>query len=113
MRLPTIMTSLSVRLLVLTIIFVMVAEVMIFVPSIARFRLSNLEERIAAAHLATLALEAAPDHMVSPELEQQLLRQAEAIAVVLKRAEALMLVLGDAMTPRVDGVYDLGMTSPV
>ena len=111
MRRPAIMTSLSLRLLVLTIVFVMIAEVMILVPSIAQFRLSYLEERIAASHLATLALEAAPDHMVSPELEARLLRQAKAIAVVLKRADARMLVLG--MPPRVDSVYDLGAVSPV
>jgi len=34
------MRSLSARLLVLTIFFVMLAEVMIFVPSVARFRKS-------------------------------------------------------------------------
>jgi hypothetical protein len=57
------MTSLSARLLVLTIFFVMLAEVFIYVPSIANFRLAYHEARIAASHIATLALEAAPDYM--------------------------------------------------
>ena len=105
----TLMTSLSARLLVLTIFFVMVAEVFIYVPSIARFRLFYLEERIAASHIATLALEAAPDYMISDELEARLLAQAEVLAVVLKRDESRRLVLGDAMPPEVAGVFDLSI----
>ena len=103
------MTSLSARLLVLTIFFVMLAEVFIYVPSIANFRLAYLEERIAASHIATLALEAASDYMISEELETRLLAQAEVLAVVLKRAESRRLVLGSAMPPEVDDVFDLSI----
>lgn len=39
-RLPPLARSLSARLLVLTIFFVMLAEIFIFAPSIARFRLT-------------------------------------------------------------------------
>ena len=52
--------SLSARLLVLTIFFVMVSEVMIFVPSIARFRMTYFENRLAAGHIATAALKLMP-----------------------------------------------------
>ena len=103
------MTSLSARLLVLTIFFVMLAEVFIYVPSIARFRLTYLQERIAASHIATLALEGAPDYMISDELEARLLAQAEVRAVVLKREESRRLVLGETMPPEVDGVFDLSL----
>ena len=48
--------SLSGRFLVLTIVFVMLAEVFIFVPSIARFREDYLLERLERAQLASLAL---------------------------------------------------------
>ena len=41
--------GLSAQLLVLTIAFVMLAEVLIYVPSVARERLVYLEDRIAAA----------------------------------------------------------------
>lgn len=44
--LPKLARSLSSRLLLLTIVFVMVAEVLIYVPSIARYRLTYLQERI-------------------------------------------------------------------
>ncbi len=48
--------SLSGRFLFLTIIFVMLAEVLIFVPSVARFRLNYLQERVELAQLASLSL---------------------------------------------------------
>ena len=44
---PALHRSLSARLLVLTFAFVLLAEVLIYVPSIARFRRVYLEERIA------------------------------------------------------------------
>ena len=60
--------GLSVRLLILTVLFVMLSEVLIFLPSVARYRLDYLESRLDAAHLATFALEATPDNMVSQQL---------------------------------------------
>ncbi len=53
---PPVLRSLSARLLVLTIFFVMLGEVMIFAPSVGRFRITYLEGKIAAGHLAVLAL---------------------------------------------------------
>ncbi len=54
------MHSMSARLLVLTIVFVMIAEVLIFVPSVARFRVDWLNEKLSAGHLAILTLDVAP-----------------------------------------------------
>ena len=42
--------GLSGKLLVLTILFVLIAEVLIYVPSIATFRVNWLSDRLAAAH---------------------------------------------------------------
>ncbi len=53
--------GLSSRLLLLTILFVMIAEVLIFVPSVANFRNAWLNDRLAAARTAALVLEAAPE----------------------------------------------------
>ena len=53
--------TLSGRFLLLTIIFVMLAEVMIFVPSVARFREDYLRERLERSQIASLTLLAAPD----------------------------------------------------
>ena len=46
-RMPSLLRSLSARLLVLTVLFVMLSEVLIFAPSAGRFRLTYLEERSA------------------------------------------------------------------
>ena len=42
-------------------LFVMIAEVLIYVPSIANFRLNWLNDRLSAAYTAALVLEAAPE----------------------------------------------------
>jgi signal transduction histidine kinase len=106
---PALHRSLSARLLVLTMAFVLLGEVLIYVPSIARFRRVYLEERIAAAHLATLSLEASPDARVSETLEQELLSQAGVLSVTL-REPAAELMLG--RLPPVRKVYDLRSAGP-
>ncbi len=73
--------GLRLRLLALTVIFVMLAEVLIFVPSVANFRLGWLNNRLAEAHLAALSLEAAPDDMVTAELETKLLAHVGAVFI--------------------------------
>ncbi|HXY99798.1 MAG TPA: HAMP domain-containing sensor histidine kinase [Stellaceae bacterium] len=106
-ELPPFLRGLSARLLMLTVIFVMVSEVLIFVPSVARFRLNYLQEKIADAHLAILALEATPDNMVSEPLARELLGHVGAYGIVLHKPSAtLMLDAGGA--PRIDATFDLG-----
>lgn len=103
--------GLSGRLLVLTVFFVMVAEAMILAPSVARYRKTYLEEHIARGHLASLALEATADHMVSGELEEKLLDHAGAYSVALKEGERKLLVLRRPMPPGIDASFNLdGMT---
>ena len=48
--------GLSTKLLVLTILFVLIAEVLIFLPSVANFRLRWLEERLATAAAVSVVL---------------------------------------------------------
>jgi signal transduction histidine kinase len=103
----SLVTGLSARLLLLTVLFVMLAEVLIFVPSIARFRRDDLEDRLAKAHLAILALEATPDNMVSKALETTLLKHAGAYAIVLAEPDRKMLMLGEAAPPPVEAAVDL------
>ena len=104
LRLPALYRSLSARLLVLTMAFVLLGEVLIYVPSIARFRRAYLDERIAAAHLATLSLEAAGATGVDRVLENELLSQAGVLSVTL-REPAAELMLGKL--PPVQQVFDL------
>ena len=109
---PKVHRSLSARLLVLTIGFVMLAEILIFMPSASRFRLNYLEERIDAAHLAGLALVAAPDAMVSPELEAELLRLVGAESVVLRRAGQHSLMLSSQRNIDIAANVDLRNSMP-
>jgi len=111
--LPPLVTGLSARLLLLTIFFVMLSEVLIYVPSIARFRLVYLEERLDAARIATLALSAAPEHMVSESLERELLQSARARAVVLRRENVRALFLSEPMPVKVDASFDLRDAAPI
>ena len=49
------LNSLSGRFLMLTIVFVMLAEVLIFVPSVARYREDYLLARLERAQIASLS----------------------------------------------------------
>jgi signal transduction histidine kinase len=103
--------GLSGRLLALTIAFVMIAEVFVYAPSIARFRENYLNERVAAAHLATLALEATPDRMVSEALAGELLDHVKAHAIAIQRPGDVRRLLTRASVPMVDDTYDLRESS--
>lgn len=105
--------SLSGQLLVLTILFVMLAEVLIYVPSLSNFRDTWIKQRLARAQIATLALEATPNNMLSEGLRDELLENAEAFAVVLHRDAARRLILRDDMPPAIDASYDLRGAGPV
>jgi signal transduction histidine kinase len=90
--LPPLRRSLSARLLLLTIFFVMLAEVLIYAPSVANFRITWLNDRLASADLAILALEAAPDEKLSVDLKSELLGRVDAHAVVLTRPDRRLLL---------------------
>jgi signal transduction histidine kinase len=107
LSLPSPAKGLSARLLVLTIFFVMLAEVLIFVPSMARYRLTYLEEKLASAHLAVLTLDATPDQMVSEELEGELLGYVGAHSIALRRpGEGKLMLMRQSPGP-VDASFDL------
>ncbi len=100
------MHSLSARLLVLTVFFVMLSEVLIFVPSVSRFRIEWLGGRMSAAHLAMLVVDAAPDRAVGEMLTSELLTQVGAHVVVIHRAD-MRLVLSGGAPPPVDETFYL------
>lgn len=104
------LNSLSGRFLILTTVFVMLAEVLIFVPSIARFREDYLLARLERAQIASLALLA--DDMLSDELEAELLRNAEVFNVVLRRDDMRQLMLSSPIPQPVAATYDLRKQRP-
>ena len=99
------LNSLSGRFLILTVIFVMIAEVFIFVPSVARYRENYLLQRLERAQIASLALLA--DEMIDPELERELLENAGVLNVVLRRDEVRQLVLSSPIPQPIEATFDL------
>lgn len=104
--------SLSGRLLILTTIFVMMAEILIFVPSIARFREEYLQNKLERAQIASLVLLA--DDMPDRALERELLENAGVFNVVLRRDDVRRLMLSAPMARPIDATYDLRQgTAPI
>jgi signal transduction histidine kinase len=98
--------TLSGRFLLLTVAFVMLAEVLIFVPSVANFRVDYLEMRLQKAQIASLATEAT-EEMISDELMQELLSNAGVFNVVLRRDQIRQLVLSSEIPEPIATTYDL------
>jgi signal transduction histidine kinase len=101
--------GMSGKLLLLTILFVMLAEVLIYVPSIATFRQNWLRDRLAAAHTAALVREAIPENngKVPEGLAKQILAGVGAKAVVLKIGQTRRLLAMSETLPPVAHDYDL------
>ena len=106
-RMTRYVAGLSTKLLLLTILFVMVAEVLVFVPSVSNFRRQWLMERLQAAQIASLAAEAAPGGQLPAALRNELLESARVKAISVKQEDKRMLIVEMDMPEQVDGSYDL------
>ncbi len=102
--------GLTAKILILSVAFVLLGEILIYVPSIARFRLVYFQERLAAAHLATLALDEESAANVDMPLEDALLQHSGALAITLYRPDA-NLMLG--REEDVQAMYDLATSTPI
>jgi signal transduction histidine kinase len=106
-RLTRLRHGLSARLLVLTIFFVLVAEVLIFVPSIARYRVTYFEEHLFNAHLVIEALRTSQAQSVAMPEEEHLLTEVGAYAVAAKRPGKGKLMLMREPPRSVDATFDM------
>ncbi|EDP67034.1 periplasmic sensor signal transduction histidine kinase [alpha proteobacterium BAL199] len=105
--------SLSFRLLLLTVFFVMLAEVLIYTPSVARFRQVYLTEKLDSAHLAAMAVNVAPDRMVSEEITYELLDHVNAWSIEVVRDGVSMEMLKRPLHPEPQVRYNLDTASVV
>jgi signal transduction histidine kinase len=103
----SLLRGLSGKVLMLTIIFVMLGEVLIFLPSIANFRIQWMKTRVAQAEIAALAAEAAPNQIVDAELRSTILKGAGVNAVSLTRGDKRQLMLRNNDESVVDETFDL------
>lgn len=91
----------------------MLAEVLIFVPSVANFRKNWLMERLSNAQIAVLATEAAPSNIVPNRLRDQLLTKAQVHSIAIRRNDARLLVLQSPVPGMVEAHYDLSQETAV
>ncbi|MGE3739345.1 MAG: ATP-binding protein [Geminicoccaceae bacterium] len=103
MRRTLVGRSLSAKILLLTMACLFLGEVLIFVPSIAQFRVGYLEERIAAAHLASLGI--GPDGAPEMDRADMLLSHAGVLAFTIHGAQGRTVQLGE--TAPVAATFDL------
>jgi signal transduction histidine kinase len=86
---------------------VMIAEVLIYVPSVANFRVVWLKDRLATAYTAALVLDAAPNGVVSDALAKRILDSIGARAVAMKMGNSRRMLAVDDMPPAVAATYDM------
>ena len=98
---------LSTKLLLLTVSFVLIAELLIFPPSVANFRQQWLEQRLATAAAVSVVLLQADPEKIPQNVQDDVLRATgvKAIAVRERGVSRLMVVSG--MPPKVDQHVDL------
>jgi signal transduction histidine kinase len=105
--LPQRRLGLSGKLLLLTIPLVMIAEILIYVPAIANFRMNRLNDRLAAANTAALVLDAAPSGMVPDSLARQILTSIGARAVAIKMGQQRRLLASADLPSSIDHDVDV------
>jgi signal transduction histidine kinase len=99
--------GLSGKLLILTVLFVMIAEVLIYVPSVANYRLNWLSDRLSDAYTAALVFETAPSGMVPESTARQILESIGARAVALKMGQQRRLLAVSDMPQAVNQDIDM------
>ena len=99
--------GLSGKLLLLTIPLVILAEILIYVPAIANFRMNRLNDRLAAANTAALVLDAAPSGMVPDSLARQILNSIGARAVAIKMGQQRRLLASADLPAAIDHDVDM------
>lgn len=105
--------TLSGRFLGLTIVFVLVAEVLFFVPAMARFRVDYLQGRLELGQVAATALLAPQQQEASPEFQEALFESAGVLNVVLRRDLVRELMVESPVPDTVDETFYLDTATQV
>ena len=105
--------SLTGRFLVLTIIFVMLAEVLIFLPSVARFRQEYLRERLERAEIASLTALVSRAEMLDVAVQDEILDTTGVLSVAVLQDGFRELVLAGSEFSPVEETFDLRINDPL
>ncbi len=99
--------GLAARLIVLIAGFVMIAEVMIYVPAIANMRYNWVRHHQAGAATAAWVMMNAPDKLLSDDFSRELLKNVDARLIVLDQNGTRRILAAGDLPTKVDEVDDL------
>jgi signal transduction histidine kinase len=105
--------GLSWKLLALTVLYVMLSEVLIYVPSIANFRVNWLNDRMTMADAASTVLAESVASEVPRGIQEDLLAAVGAKAIAIRTGAASRLIATVDMPPQIDRTADLRIMEPV
>jgi signal transduction histidine kinase len=105
--------SLSNKLLLLTLVFVMMAEVLIYIPSIANFRNVWLQEKLDTAAIVAIAASAPQGTPLPADLEKRMLGSIGVEAIALKSEGWRWFIAIDGMPKDVAAHHDLRWLKPI
>jgi signal transduction histidine kinase len=102
-------SGLSNKLIAAIIAVILLVEIIVYLPSLATFRASWLDDRLRVGIVAARVLDAVPDVMSVPRtLTDRLLASAGANAIVYRRAgQSQLIELADPVTPDVVATADM------
>ena len=101
--------SLSGRLLLFTLLYVLVSEVVIFVPMMGRYHRQLLDTHLQAAEMAVLPFAQADN--LPKSLRRELFQRADAGAVLLRHGNQIQMFLVNGIPENVDVTIDLTQPS--
>ncbi len=105
--------NLSERVLILTILFVMLAEVLIYVPSVAHFRNIWLQEKLDSAAIAAIVASASDDARLPADLQRRILSVIGVEAIALRSEGKRWLIASGDMPAKVVARHDLTRINPL
>jgi signal transduction histidine kinase len=103
--------GLSGRLLRMTFVFVMLAEILIFLPSVANMRINWLTDRLNTAAAASVVVDGLKDVVLPKPVRDDTLMATDTKAIVLTKDGMRHLIAVDDMPPSVDYQYNLATVS--
>lgn len=107
--------GLSLKLITMIVVTILAVEVVIYLPSVANFRASWLDDRVRVGGVAARVIDVVPDDMNVPaELADALLRSAGAVALVIRREGSSQLIeRPDEPMPKSAVTADMRVRDPV
>lgn len=107
--LPGRFSGLSIKLIATIMAVILLVEIVVYLPSVANFRASWLDDRLRVGVVAARVLDAVPDVMAVPRnLTDRLLTSAGANAIVYRReGQSQLIELAEPVTPDVVVTADM------